>query len=177
MDFNQNYPRITTLLKEKVTAGGVLTMKRMMLALFFTVLFMIATACGNVNQESEYGMHNDDGGTRFIDNRNTHMDNDPNNVTSGEDMNQNPNLPNLTSSEGTTSTTTGVFEDKAREVVNEYSDFRADEVWINGEQMWVTAHTKDEMTAEQTDKQEAKLKKKLEQALPRYNVNVKITER
>jgi hypothetical protein len=152
-------------------------MKRMMFALFFTVLFMIATACGNVNQESEYGMQNDDGGTRFIDNRHPHMDNDPNNVTSGENMNQNPNLPNLTNSEGTTSTTIGVFEDKAREVVNEYSHFKADEVWINGEQMWVTAHTKNEMTAEQTDKEEAKLKKKLERALPRYNVNVKITER
>jgi hypothetical protein len=105
------------------------------------------------------------------------MDNDPENVNNGESMNQNPNVPNLTNNMENTSTTVGVNEDKAREVVNEYSRFKADEVWINGEQMWVTAHTKEEMTAEETGKEEATLKKKLEKALPRYNVNVKITER
>jgi hypothetical protein len=152
-------------------------MKRMMLALFFTVIFIIASACGSVNQESEYGRHNDGEGTQFIDTRKPHMDNDPENVNNGESMNQNPNVPNLTNNMENTSTTVGVNEDKAREVVNEYSRFKADEVWINGEQMWVTAHTKEEMTAEETGKEEATLKKKLEKALPRYNVNVKITER
>ncbi|QWC22675.1 hypothetical protein KJK41_20900 [Bacillus haikouensis] len=153
-------------------------MKRMTLALLFTVIFIIATACG-VNQESEYGAHNDNGGAKFIDNRKPKMDNqdNPQNVDKGERMNQNPNLPNLTNNPKNTSTTMGLYEDKAREVVREYSSFKPDEVWINGEQMWVTAHTKKDMSSEQTAQEEAKLKKKLQKAIPRYDVNVKITER
>ncbi|MCA1055093.1 hypothetical protein LCM10_08850 [Rossellomorea aquimaris] len=152
-------------------------MKRMMLALFFTVIFLIATACGSVNQESEYGMHNDGGGTKFIDTRKPKMETKTQDVNNGDSMNQNPNFPNLTNSKGTTSTSMGIYEDKAREVVKEYTAYQPDEVWINGDQMWVTAHTKQEMTTKETAKEEAKLKKRLQKALPRYNVNVKITER
>lgn len=149
-------------------------MKKLLLALSFTVFFILITACG-VNQESEYGMHEDENGTRFIDNRkevNDRQDRSVRNTT-----NENPNFPNLTNSPGTTSTTTGVYEDKAREVVREYSNFEPDEVWINGEQMWVTAHTQNEMSMAETDKEEAMLKERLEKAIPRFNVNVKITER
>ncbi len=147
----------------------------MLLALFFTLVFILVTACG-VNQESEYGYHEDRNGTRFIDNRTDKLDNrQDRNVR--EITNQNPNFPNLTNSMENTSTTMGVYEDKAREVVNKYTEYDADEVWINGEQMWVTAHTRKEMNTAQIDKEEAKLKKRLEKAIPRYNVNVKITER
>ncbi len=147
----------------------------MLLALFFTLIFILATACG-VNQESEYGKHEDSGGTRFINNRVDKMDANRNkNVR--EITDQNPNFPNLTTNPGTTSTTTGVYEDKARQVVNKYSHYKADEVWTNGNQMWVTVHTKKNMTPDQIDKQEAKLKKMLTQALPKYKINVKLTEK
>ncbi|MCC5803092.1 hypothetical protein [Rossellomorea vietnamensis] len=150
-------------------------MKKIALALSFTVFFLLITACG-VNQESEYGVHNDSGGTRFIDNRKAEMDKRQD--KSVRDVtDQNPNFPNLTNSQGTTSTTNGVYEDKAREVVRDYSKFQPDEVWINGNQMWVTAHTKKEMNMAETDKEEAMLKDKLQRAIPRYNINVKITER
>ncbi|MDX8344056.1 hypothetical protein [Rossellomorea sp. YZS02] len=150
-------------------------MKKLVLALSFTVFFLLITACG-VNQESEYGMHNDKGGTRFIDNRKAEMDKRQD--ESVRDVtDQNPNFPNLTNSQGTTSTTMGVYEDKAREVVRENTKFQPDEVWINGNQMWVTAHTKEEMNMAETDKEEAMLKDKLQRAIPRYDINVKITER
>ncbi|MBW3110384.1 hypothetical protein KYJ26_00810 [Bacillus sp. MCCB 382] len=150
-------------------------MKKLLLALSFTVFFLLITACG-VNQESEYGMHNDKGGTRFIDNRKAEMDKRQD--ESVRDVtDQNPNFPNLTNSQGTTSTTMGVYEDKAREVVRENTKFQPDEVWINGNQMWVTAHTKEEMNMAETDKEEAMLKDKLQRAIPRYDINVKITER
>lgn len=150
-------------------------MKKIALALSFTVFFLLITACG-VNQESEYGVDNDSGGTRFIDNRKAEMDKrQDKNVR--EITGQNPNFPNLTNSQGTTSTTNGVYENKAREVVRDYSKFQPDEVWINGNQMWVTAHTKKEMTIAETDKEEAVLKDKLQKAIPRYDINVKITER
>lgn len=150
-------------------------MKKIALALSFTVFFLLITACG-VNQESEYGVDNDSGGTRFIDNRKAEMDKrQDENVR--EITDQNPNFPNLTNSQGTTSTTNGVYENKAREVVRDYSKFHPDEVWINGNQMWVTAHTKKEMTIAETDKEEAVLKDKLQKAIPRYDINVKITER
>jgi|GEM_PF-688445 hypothetical protein len=150
-------------------------MKKLVLVLSFTVFFILITACG-VNQESEFGRHEDQNGTRFIDNRkddrNDRQDRSVRNTT-----NENPNFPNLTNSPGTTSTTTGVYEDKAREVVKEYSNFEPDEVWINGEQMWVTAHTQNEMSMAETDKEEAMLKERLEKAIPKYDINVKITER
>ncbi|MCA1065475.1 hypothetical protein QTG56_06545 [Rossellomorea sp. AcN35-11] len=150
-------------------------MKKIIIALSFTVFFILITACG-VNQESEYGIHEDKNGTRFIDNRKQVMDERQDrsvrNIT-----NDNPNFPNLTNNPGTTSTTTGVYEDKAREVVREYTSFEPDEVWINGQQMWVTAHTREEMNMAETDKEEAMLKERLEKAIPRYDINVKITER
>ncbi|TMU84018.1 hypothetical protein FGG79_17930 [Bacillus sp. BHET2] len=150
-------------------------MKKLALALSFTVFFLLITACG-VNQESEYGVHHDSGGTRFIDNRKAEMDKRQDESVR-EITDQNPNFPNLTNSPGTTSTTMGDYEDKAREVVKENTKFQPDEVWINGGQMWVTAHTKKEMTMSERDKEEAMLKDHLQKAIPRYDINVKITER
>ncbi|BCB05946.1 hypothetical protein [Bacillus sp. KH172YL63] len=150
-------------------------MKKLMSALLFTLFLLLITACG-VNQESEYGIHQDGGGTRFIDNKMAEMDKrQDENVR--EITDQNPNFPNLTNSPGATSNRMGEFEDKAREVVRENSRFEPDEVWINGEKMWVTAHTKKEMTMAETNKEEAMLKETLQKAIPRYDIQVKIIER
>ncbi|PLR73431.1 hypothetical protein CYJ37_07760 [Bacillus sp. UMB0728] len=67
--------------------------------------------------------------------------------------------------------------DKARQVVNQYTEYEPDEVWINGGRMWVTAHTDKSLSAEEKRKAQAELHKTLTKALPRYNIEVRLSER
>jgi hypothetical protein len=140
-------------------------MKRSLLLLLFVLMLSIATACG-ANQDSQYGMGGEDqSGLQPVKN------DEERDVR--ENTNQNPNFIDLSDSQPTN----GTDIEKARQVVEQYTDYEADEVWINGQQMWVTAHTKEEMTGKQRDNEEAKLKKQLTRALPRYKLNVQIKER
>jgi hypothetical protein len=67
--------------------------------------------------------------------------------------------------------------DKARQVVSQYTEYEPDEVWINGGRMWVTAHTAKSLSAEEKRKAQAELHKTLTKALPRYNIEVRLSER
>lgn len=134
---------------------------------------LFTAGCG-VNQESGFGTDEDQNGTRFVNNHKNGLKQSDRNV---QDMsNGNPNFPNLSSQPGATSSSMGQYVDKARQVVTDESSFEPDEVWINGDQMWVTAHTRKRMGHSELDKNEAMLKEELERALPRFHMNVKITE-
>ncbi|MGE6257857.1 hypothetical protein ACQKCU_08060 [Heyndrickxia sporothermodurans] len=87
---------------------------------------------------------------------------------------QNPNLVDLRQGNPKT---VGNDVDNAKYVVRHYKDYKDPTVWINGNNMWVTAHTNRSLTANERMKEEAALHKKLIQALPRYDINVKIEER
>ncbi|MFD2680806.1 hypothetical protein [Bacillus seohaeanensis] len=140
-------------------------MKKSLLLLLFVLVLSIATACGT-DQDSQYGMGDEDqSGLQPVKNDGER--------DVRENTNQNPNFIDLSDSQPTK----GTDIEKARQVLEQYTDYEADEVWINGQQMWVTAHTKEKMTEEQRNKEEAKLNKQLTRALPRYKLNVQIKER
>lgn len=88
---------------------------------------------------------------------------------------QNPNMVDL--EQGDPAITVGSDVDKAKYVVSRYKRYEDPTVWVNGNNMWVTAHTRAKLTANERMKEEARLHKKLIQALPRYDINVKIEER
>lgn len=98
----------------------------------------------------------------------------------GQDVqNQNPNFLNL---EGTSTRGTGGGQDtgidvgKAKKVIRDTHEFRTDSVWINGDRMWVNVYKKGMLNDQQRENAEARLHKKLVQALPRYNIEVRVQE-
>ncbi|MBS4190071.1 hypothetical protein KHA94_07620 [Bacillus sp. FJAT-49705] len=65
---------------------------------------------------------------------------------------------------------------KARQVIEETGTYRAGQVWINGDDMWVTAYKKGMMTESEKVDASSKLRKQLLKALPRYHIEVKVQE-
>jgi hypothetical protein len=65
--------------------------------------------------------------------------------------------------------------DVAREIVNGTDDFRSESIWINnaGDRMTVTVDTKGNLDGKERDDAIAKLRSKLEQALPRYSIKIR----
>lgn len=66
--------------------------------------------------------------------------------------------------------------DKATKVINGTKEFAADSVWINGDRMWVSAYKKGMLSDRERIDAEARLHRKLTQALPRYNIEVRVKE-
>lgn len=96
------------------------------------------------------------------------------NVTSSQ-IDENPTTIDL--AKGNPSQNIGSDVDKAKYVVKSFGNYQPGAVTINGNNMWVTAQTKDSLTEKERMKKEAKLHKKLIQALPRYDISVKIEEK
>ncbi|MGE8204999.1 hypothetical protein ACQKP0_10575 [Heyndrickxia sp. NPDC080065] len=88
---------------------------------------------------------------------------------------ENPNMIDL--KKGNPAPTIGSDVNKAKGVVKSYKDYVPVSVWVNGNNMWVTAHTRERLSPHMRMKREAQLHKKLIQALPRYDINVKIEEK
>lgn len=136
-------------------------------------LTILLTACGGVPDEDNlYVQDEDQNGRRFVNNDLNDVDTNQN-VDQPMETNQSPNFIDLSE----TQPNKGTDVNKAREVIEEYTDFEADEVWINGQQMWVTAHTDEQLSQDRREKEEAELRKRLTRAIPRYKINVKISER
>ncbi|WP_409252262.1 hypothetical protein V1502_19555 [Bacillus sp. SCS-153A] len=135
-------------------------------------LTILVTACGVQDGDNLYVQDEDQNGRRFVNNDLNDVDTNQN-IDQPMETNQNPNFIDLSE----TQPNTGTDVNKAREVIEEYTDYEADEVWINGQQMWVTAHTREELSQDRREKEEADLRKRLTRALPRYKINVKISER
>ncbi|WP_421382106.1 hypothetical protein ACOJQI_21900 [Bacillus salacetis] len=135
-------------------------------------LTILLTACGAQDGDNLYVQDEDQNGRRFVNNDLTDVDTNQN-VDQPMETNQNPNFIDLSE----TQPNIGTDVNKTREVIEEYTDYEAGQVWVNGEQMWVTAYTRDEMSQDRRDEEEAKLRKRLIRAMPRYKINVKIQER
>ncbi|WP_456273040.1 hypothetical protein [Bacillus sp. AK031] len=143
-------------------------MKKFSIVLLLSILL---TACGTQN-DNMYVQDEDQDGRTFVNNDLNDVDTNQN-VDTPMETNQNPNFIDLSE----TQPNKGTDVNKAREVIEVYTDYEADEVWINGEQMWVTAHTDEQLSQDKREKEEADLRKRLTRAIPRYKINVKITER
>ncbi len=93
--------------------------------------------------------------------------------------NQNPNFLDLNRT-GSGSEAGGTNEgndiNQAKRVIADTNEFVTDSVWINGDRMWVKVYKKGMLTDRQKDDAEARLHRKLVQALPRYNIEVKVQE-
>ena len=85
---------------------------------------------------------------------------------------QNPNIPHT---DGRRLYNQADVE-KARQIVNGTGEYRAGRIWINGDDMWVTAYKKGMLSDRQRVSDSAALRKKLLRELPRYHIQVKIQE-
>ncbi|HZG73736.1 MAG TPA: hypothetical protein VEY51_19520 [Chondromyces sp.] len=131
-------------------------------------LFLLLTACNN-NEQSVYTRNEDDAGTQFVQHKNNGIDQRDLRDYS-RNTNQNPNFIDLSPEQPTR----GTDEDKAEEVIQKYTKYELESVWINGQNMNVTVSTNEEIQDRQ--KQEKEVRDTLTRALPRYIIDVKITK-
>lgn len=93
--------------------------------------------------------------------------------------NQNPNFLDLNrtgSGSESGAGNMGQDTDKAKQVIRDTHEFTPDSVWINGDRMTVTVRKNGRLTSRQKRDAEARLHTKLIQALPRYNIQVRVNE-
>lgn len=103
------------------------------------------------------------------------------NRVEGNDMtNQNPNFLDLhgtrNGNESAGAGNTGVDVAKAKKVIADTKEFRTDSVWVNGDRMWVTVYKKGMLSDQAKIDAEARLRRTLVKALPRYNIEVRVQE-
>ncbi|GIN63077.1 hypothetical protein J27TS8_30700 [Robertmurraya siralis] len=84
---------------------------------------------------------------------------------------QNPNLIHTGSERNQ-----GTDIEYAKKVISDTGEFTPDSVWINGNDLWVTAHTDKNLSAKEKMEAQAKLHKILIAALPSYDIEVKVNE-
>lgn len=84
---------------------------------------------------------------------------------------QNPNLVNVGSEKNHRNDI-----EHARRTILATKEFTPDSIWINGDDLWVTAVTKGPLTGRERLDAQARLHKILVKALPTYHVEVKIEE-
>ncbi|MEH7436213.1 hypothetical protein V7182_01855 [Neobacillus drentensis] len=94
--------------------------------------------------------------------------------------NQNPNFLDLkrtgSGSEAGGGKNTGNDTYKAKQVIAKTNEFVTDSVWINGDRMWVSVYKKGMLSDKERMDAQARLHRKLVQALPRYNIEVRVKE-
>lgn len=138
--------------------------------LFFILVLIFLAACGqNQGAENLYGENEVRDGTTFISNR---LDRQEYNTRDWSMDAQNPNFPNTDGNR----VNNGADIDKARQIIEATGEFRAGPIWINGDDMWVTAYKRGMIKNQQRVKDASALRKKLLKSLPRYHIQVKIQE-
>ncbi|PAE25951.1 MULTISPECIES: hypothetical protein [Bacillaceae] len=140
------------------------------LSMFLLLLTLMAGCANNQATESEYD-HESRDGVSFINND---LDRTEDNDTLDRTMSgdQNPNFINF---DGKRLDNQDDI-DHARKVIAAHEGYRPGAVWINGEDMWVTAYRKGNMTHQEKMDSQAQLHKALIKALPTYHIEVKVQE-
>jgi hypothetical protein len=129
---------------------------------------------GNDTENTAYDLKKDTMNPNYMANRsNNRPDSDM-----GPMSDQNPNFLNLRGTslnDASNRNNMGRDIDVAREIVNGTDDFRSESIWINnaGDGMTVTVDTKGNLDGKERDDAIAKLRSKLEQALPRYSIKIR----
>ncbi|MGV3463820.1 MAG: hypothetical protein ACO1OT_00825 [Heyndrickxia sp.] len=73
--------------------------------------------------------------------------------------------------------TVGTEVNTAKRIMRTYKEYQLVSVSINGNNMWVTAHTRNRMDTHERMRREADVHKRLKKALPQYKINVKLEEK
>ncbi|QVY61391.1 hypothetical protein [Cytobacillus gottheilii] len=123
------------------------------------------------NTRSLYGQNETSNGTTFLSNSNSERDEQIQRTREHTMDEQNPNFLNLDGNAVDQSDDIN----HAKETVR-IAGFETDQVWINGEKLWVTAFHNDRMNQEEKIDAEAILHKALVKALPRYDIEVRVNE-
>lgn len=148
-------------------------MKKWIIPSLLSVLMLTGCMKGNDNTNTAYDLRKDTMNPNYMANRANKMpDRDM-----GPMSDQNPNFLNLTGTslnDASNRNNTGRDIDVARDIVNGTDNFRSQSIWINnaGDQMTVTVDTKG-VNGKERDDAIAKLRTKLEQALPRYTIQIR----
>ncbi|SFB03644.1 MULTISPECIES: hypothetical protein [unclassified Bacillus (in: firmicutes)] len=137
-----------------------------------SILLLSLTACGS-NGEVAQKMRSKGEVPQYTANKPAGKDQG---VVRNNMENQNPNFLNLNNSEPGSSAYQENDIDKAREVINATEEFKPGRIAINGNEMWITVYKKGMLNADEKIDAEARIHKKLVQALPRYNIEVKVKE-
>ena len=161
-------------------------MQKLTLFLSLTILFLVGGCAGNQGangNEKAYDLRSDKSAPNYMSIKGktpaNMSDRGKNKQHMVEDdiTNQNPNFLDL---KGTGSGSEagannhGVDIQKAKQVIADSNEFTADSIWINGDRMRVSVY-KNGMQSEQGKiKAEARLHRKLIQALPRYKIDVRV---
>ncbi|KLT16643.1 hypothetical protein AA980_16540 [Neobacillus vireti] len=141
------------------------------------MLFMLS-GCQNNNRganEEAYDLRTDRNAPNYMSNRGK----DQQHLVEDDITNQNPNFLDLerTGSGGEAGAgNQGNDIDKAKQVIAGTNEFVADSVWINGDRMWVSVNKKGMLSDEKKVDAEARLHRKLIQAIPRYHIEVRVKE-
>lgn len=136
---------------------------------------VMVAGCAQDNTESVYDKNEDKAGVDLNrENDGVRRGDGPNFTRDLDDgmtmTDQNPNLLN-TDNENHHSYSQDV--QKAKDVISD-AGYEPDSIWINGDDMNVTAHPDGRLSAKDRENAAKKLGNKLAKALPRYNVNVDI---
>ncbi|WP_419954985.1 hypothetical protein ACN6MT_05115 [Neobacillus niacini] len=149
-------------------------MKKWIIPSLFSVLMLTACMKGNDTDNTAYDLRKDTMNPNYMSNRsNNRPDSDM-----GPMSDQNPNFLNLRGTslnDASNRNNTGRDIDVARDIVNGTDDFKSQSIWIGnaGDRMTVTVNTKGNLNGKKRDVAIAKLRSKLEQALPRYTIIIK----
>ena len=136
------------------------------------IAFSILAACSqNQGRENGYGGNEVSDGAALISNR---LDEQEYNTSEWTMDAQNPNLPNTDRDRDRINNGTDI--DKARQIIEATNEFRSGPIWINGDDMWVTAYKKGMISERQRVKDASELREKLIKELPRYHIQIKIQE-
>ncbi|MBT2699038.1 hypothetical protein J7E79_16740 [Bacillus sp. ISL-40] len=167
-------------------------MQKIMLFLSLSMLFLVSGCNGNQGgnhgNEEAYDLRSDQSAPNYMSNRGNDRNTPTNMSDRGKNKqhmvedditNQNPNFLDLkgTGSGGEAGANNqGNDIEKAKQVIADSNEFEADSVWINGDRMWVSVYKKGMQSEQGKIKAEARLHRKLIQALPRYNIEVRVKE-
>jgi len=92
---------------------------------------------------------------------------------------QNPNFLDLNRTGSGSESGAGnhaIDTDKAKQVIADTHEFVTDSVWIKGDRMRVTVYKKGSFSNRERKADEVRLRKKLMEALPLYNIEVRVKE-
>ncbi len=166
-------------------------MQKLWLFLSLTILVLVSGCAGNKGgkgNEEAYDLRSDQGAPNYMSNRGNDRTTPANMSNRGKNKqhmvedditNQNPNFLDLkrTGSGGEAGANNqGNDIQKAKQIIADSDEFAADSVWINGDRMWVSVYKKGMLTEQEKIKAEARLHRKLIQALPRYKIEVRVKE-
>ncbi|MDP4162983.1 MAG: hypothetical protein Q8906_04320 [Bacillota bacterium] len=133
----------------------------------------------NKSAEKGYDIKKDRNTPQFMSYKPKPAGTNQNKPVGNDFTNQNPNFLNLngTSSGSSASTSMGLDVNKAKQTIGQMKDLSPGSIWIHGDTMRVTAYKKGTLTNREKAIVEARLQRKLIQALPRYTIKVNVTEK